>query len=109
MPGAAGSGIGPRPDRMMSLAVPGAASRADEMVGHLGHRHALGQAEATGIDIEMAHRPAGPAMDFQELVVADEIANGDRPDPQRRRLAPAAVQVSVLLELDELGEAGDQL
>src|SRR5262245_48407638 len=101
---AIGSRIGPCPDRMMGLAVPGAASRADEMVRHLRHRHAPGQAEAPGVDIEMAHRPAGIAMDFQELVRTNQITDGDRLRPQRLRLAPAAVSVSVLLQLDELRE-----
>src|SRR5262245_2876848 len=99
MPRAAGPRIGPRPDRMMGLAVPGTASRADEMVRHLRDGHAPGQAEAAGIDIEMAHRAARVAMDFQKLVLAEQIADGDWPRPQRLRFAPAAVPVPVLLQL----------
>jgi hypothetical protein len=55
----------------MSLAVLGAAFRADEVVGHLWHRHELWQVDAPGIDVEMTRRPARAAMDLQELALAD--------------------------------------
>jgi hypothetical protein len=39
---------------MIGVAVLGATDAADEMVGHLGHRHTLREAKAVGIDIEVA-------------------------------------------------------
>src|SRR5262245_47563611 len=50
--------IRPGPDRVIGLAVPGAALRADQMVRHLRHRHSLRQVETASLDIEMALRPA---------------------------------------------------
>jgi hypothetical protein len=39
------------------------------MASHLRHRHALGQPQDLGIEIEMALRPACAAVQLQELAV----------------------------------------
>jgi hypothetical protein len=52
------------------------------------HRHAFRQAKAAGIDVEMTRRPARTAMHLQQLSLPDQIANGDRFEMERLRLAP---------------------
>ena len=106
MPDTADPGIRSRPDRIEGLGVPGTAFRADEMVGHLRHRHALRQAKAAGIDIEVAHRPAIAAMDLQQLSCPDQIADGDRLRSERLGLAPAAGLIPFPLQLDQLDQLG---
>jgi hypothetical protein len=46
-------------------------------------------------------------MDLQEFALADQVTNRHRLKPQRSRLAPAAVPF--LLQLDQLGQPGNQL
>jgi hypothetical protein len=86
----------------MSLAVLGAAFRADEVVGHLWHRHELWQVDAPGIDIEVPLRPARAAMDLQQPPLPDQIADRHRLEPEPLGLAPAPGLVPVLLELHKL-------
>ena len=96
--------IGPCPDRVIGLAVPGTAFAAHEMPGHLRHRHALGQPQDLGIEIEVPLRPADAAMDLQQLSVPDQVANGDRLESERLGLATAPDLVPVPLHLDQLGK-----
>src|SRR5262245_63950894 len=79
------------------------------MVSHLRHRHPLRQVETASVDIEVPRRPAIAAVNLQELALAGEVANRQRLEPERLRLAPAPGLVPVLLQLHKLRKAGDQL
>ena len=63
----------------------------------------LGRRRISGIEIEVALRPAVTAMDLQQLPLPDQIADGDRLESERLGLAPAAGLVPVPLQLDQLG------
>jgi hypothetical protein len=62
-----------RPDvyRPFDLVIPGATDAADEMIGYLRHRQPLPQIETTGIDVEMAWRPANAAVHLEQLSLTD--------------------------------------
>jgi hypothetical protein len=75
---------------------------------NLWHRHALGQTEAPSIDIEVPLRSAIAAVDLQHLAML-EVADRDRLEPEHLRLATAPGLVSIALQLNQLGKAGDQL
>ena len=62
---------------------------ADQMAGHLRHRHALGQPQDLGIEIEVPLRLAIAAVDLQQLPLPDQVADRHRLEPKRLRLAPA--------------------
>src|SRR3954465_12307509 len=47
-------------------------------------------------------------MHLEQLALVDQVADGDRLAPERLGLATAGGLVFVSLQLDELGEAGDQ-
>jgi hypothetical protein len=47
VPCATNPGIWSSPDRVIGLAILGTTPRADEMPGHLRHRHAVGQPQTT--------------------------------------------------------------
>jgi hypothetical protein len=68
VPCATNPGIWSSPDRIIGLTIPGAALRADKMPRHLRHRHALGQTQNLGIEIEMPFRPAVAAVNLQQLL-----------------------------------------
>jgi hypothetical protein len=105
MPDAAQPGMRPCPDRVIGRAVPGTALAADKMACHLRHRHALGQAKATGIDVEVPLRTTRAAMDLQQLSVPDQVADGDKLGLERLGLAPAA---GLFLSLSSSTSSGDQ-
>ena len=48
-------------------------------------------------------------MDLQQLPIPDQVADRYRLNAERLGLAPAAYPVPVALDLDKLGQAGDQL
>jgi len=73
--------VRPRPDRIAGLAVLGTAPAADQMPCHLRHRHALGEAQDFGIEVEMPLRPAIAAVDLKQLSLSDEIPDRHRPEP----------------------------
>ena len=50
----------------IDLCIPGAAFRADEMLGHLRRRYTLRQAKAPGIGIEMPLRAGMTRNDLEE-------------------------------------------
>jgi len=79
------------------------------MPRHLWHRHALGQSQDLGIEIEVPLRSAVAAMDLQQLALPDQVADRHRLDLDRLRLAAAPRLVAVSLQLDQLGEPRDQL
>jgi hypothetical protein len=47
-------------------------------------------------------------LDFQELALADQVADRHWFEPERLVLAPAAGPVPILLQLHQFGQAGDQ-
>jgi hypothetical protein len=102
MPDATNPCIRASPDRVMGLAVPGSAFAADEMVRHIRHRHALGQAQDFWIAIQVPLRLAIAAVDLQQFSSTDQVADGHRLEPGRRRLAPP-------FKLHQLGRARDQI
>jgi hypothetical protein len=57
--------------RPFDLVIPGATDAADEMIGYLRHRQPLPQIETTGIDVEMAWRPANAAVHLEQLSLTD--------------------------------------
>jgi hypothetical protein len=93
---------------MIGAAVLGATNAADEMVGYLGHRQPLWQVETAGVDIEMTRRPTVAAVHLQQLPISDEVANRHGLEVEGLRLAAALGLVPILLNLDKLGQAGDQ-
>lgn len=78
------------------------------MPGYLRHRHALGQPQDLGIEIEVPLRPAIAAMYLQQLSVPDQVADRHGLEAQRLWLASAPGLVPILLQLDKLRKAGDQ-
>ena len=56
---------------------------------HLRHRHALGQPQNLGIEIEVPLGPAIAAVHLQQLPLANQVADRHRPEAERLRLATA--------------------
>ena len=102
------AGIGPGPDRVIGVAVPGATDAADEMVRHIRHRQPLRQSERQWLDIEVPGWSTGGAFDLKEfrpcsLVLADY---GRCSGSDQRRLLALFLSRS---NSNQLGSLGDQL
>ena len=92
MPDTADSCIRPRPDRIESLAVPAAAFAADQMACHLRHWYAPGQPQDLGIEIEVALRPAGGAVDLKQLPLPNQVIGGSAGHYKNHDGAPSRQQ-----------------